>query len=407
MQSTTRGRKSATEQHEMIDESRLANLINDASIDQILVLDYSLRIIAWNKACEQISGLPKEAVIGKTLVEVYKRAAEYPAIMEGIVNGLKGFKSFVPWEKGSYNGGYFEHHFIPLRNEENEVIGVLNIIHDVAHRIKAEKELQSLNRALGRKNRELQRKTEELTNFNWIASHDLKEPLRKIYTFIEMVATQEGQKISDAARSNLRRAQSAVQRMGLLTDDIVTFSQVTAPTEKVDYVDLQETVNLALRKHQRMIDENGAELEIGQLPAIKGYPEMIGLMIYHVLGNAIKFHAEGAKPKVHVEYKLTSGKDIAVAEAEADADYHCISFTDNGIGFSEEYNDKIFGMFQRLHPPGVYKGTGMGLPVSRKVAEAHEGFITVKSEEGIGSIFCCYLKDLDDHRGGRALITLP
>jgi PAS domain S-box-containing protein len=401
MQSTTRGEKSATTHQEMmIDEIRLANLINDASIDQILALDYSLRIIAWNKTCEQLSGLPKEAVLGKSLVEVYEKAAEYPAIMEGIVNSLKGFKSFVPWEKGSYNGGYFEHHFMPLRNEENEVIGVLNIIHDVAHRIKAEKELQSLNRTLARKNKELQRKTEELTNFNWIASHDLKEPLRKIYTFIELVATQEGTKISDTARSNLRRAQSAVQRMGLLTDDIVTFSQVTAPTEKLDEVDLQEVMEAAILRHQRTIDDNGCSIVAEPMPAIKGYPQMLSLLMYHLLGNAVKFHAEGATPKVQVEYKLLAGKDISVSDAEPDAAYHCISFIDNGIGFSSEYNDKIFEMFQRLHAPGVYRGTGMGLPLSRKVAEAHEGFITVKSEEGIGSIFSCYLKDLDDNTEG-------
>jgi PAS domain S-box-containing protein len=355
-------------------------------------MDTGLRIIAWNRACEEITGIPREQAIGKTFTEVRPAAARFPAVMEGIENGARGYKSFASWESSAYATGYFEHHFIPLK-ADGAVIGVLIIIHDVAHRIKAEKELQSLNRALGQKNRELQRKTEDLTNFNWIASHDLKEPLRKIYTFIEMVATQEGQKISDNARSNLRRAQSAVQRMGLLTDDIVTFSQVTSPNEQLAPVSLQEALDAASKKHRKLIEDSSAAIDAPPLPVITAYPGLVGLLVQHLLGNALKFQPEGARPHVQISYALTRGRDIAFPEAESDARYHCLSIKDNGIGFAQEYEEKIFKMFQRLHPQGVYKGTGMGLSICRKVAEAHEGFITVQSVEGAGSTFSCYLKD--------------
>lgn len=385
----------AAPNREAIGEAKLASLLNDASIDQVLALNTSLHIIAWNTACEQISGIPREAAIGKTLMDVHPKVVDFPAVMEGIVNGIKGFKSFTTWEKSAYTAGYFEHHFIPLKADSGSVIGVLIIIHDVAHRIKAEKELQSLNRTLQLKNKELQRKTEELTNFNWIASHDLKEPLRKIYSFIEAVATQEGQKISDTARSNLRRAQSAVQRMGLLTDDIVTFSQVTAPTEQLSAVDLHEVLEAAQQKHRKLIEDNGAVIQAEQLPAIVAYPHMVGLLVQHLLGNALKFQAAGAKPKVSISYALVPGRELCWPDVEGDAQHHCLSFADNGIGFALEYAEQIFGMFQRLHPQGTYKGTGMGLPICRKIAEAHKGFITVKSEEGAGSTFTCYLKDVD------------
>jgi signal transduction histidine kinase len=383
----------------VLNDANLAMLMNDASIDQIMALDLECRVRAWNKACEDVTGIPKASALGKHFNEVRVGAEAFHDIQEGLQMALKGFKSFLPWEKGDY-AGYFEHHFIPLKSAD-KVIGILVIIHDVAHRIKAENQLQKLNRILAQKNKELQQKTEELTSFNWIASHDLKEPLRKIYTFIEMVATKEGIKLTDNGRTNLRRAQSAVQRMGLLTDDIVTFSQVAAPNEQLAEVDLQELLQPALAAHQRSIENNNAQVTADKLPVIYGYPELLKLLLNHLLGNALKFHNDGAEPRVAVRYRMSTGSESGAPEAEADAAYHTISFQDNGIGFDMEYAEKIFGMFQRLHAQGEYRGTGMGLSICRKVAEAHEGFITVKSSEGEGSTFTCYLKDLSPLNGKR------
>jgi len=147
---------------ELIDEARLAETLNDCSIDQILALDLDMRIIAWNKVCERITGIPKKKAMGSLFTDVLPAALDAPSVMEAIRMAYKGSKSFVPWEKGSYNGGYFENHFIPLRDESDGMVtGVLNIIHDVAHRIKAEKDLQVLNRALVLKNNELKQKKQK------------------------------------------------------------------------------------------------------------------------------------------------------------------------------------------------------------------------------------------------------
>lgn len=381
-----------TQHSDELNDARLAVLMNDASIDQIMALDTGLRVTAWNKACEDVTGIQRSSAIGHSFYEVRVGAEAFPEIEEALQMALKGYKSFLPWEKGAYSG-YFEHHFIPLKSED-AVIGVLVIIHDVAHRIKAENQLQKLNRILAQKNKELQQKTEELTNFNWIASHDLKEPLRKIYTFIEMVATKEGIKLTDTARTNLRRAQSAVQRMGLLTDDIVTFAQVAAPNEQLAEVNLQDVLAHALAVNKRTIENDGAQVMAEALPVIKGYPELLRLLFNHMLSNALKFHEEGSTPEVRITYRYVPGSETSNPDADPDAGYHCVCFADNGLGFDMTYTEKIFGMFQRLHPQGHFKGTGMGLPICRKVAEAHEGFIKVNSEPGAGSRFCCYLKDL-------------
>ncbi len=376
---------------EEVSDARLALLMNDASIDQILALDVSLKIIAWNRACEEATGIPRAEAMGKLLCSIWPQIVELPKMMEALVMALKGLKSFVPWESGTYREGYFEHHFIPLKSSGG-AMGVLVIIHDVAHRVKAEQELQRLNQELLRKARELRDKTAELISFNWIASHDLKEPLRKIYTFIEMVATREGLKLSDAGRTNLRRAQSAVQRMGLLTDDIATFTQVSAPQEPLAEIALDDILQSILASFTRQVRECNAVIENVPLPPVVGYKNMLGLLFYHMLGNGLKFQVPDAQPHLRIGYELCSGAALNHETAEIDAEYHCISFEDNGIGIAPAYFEKVFGMFQRLHPQGAYRGTGMGLAICRKVVEAHDGFIVVESTEGKGSIFRCYLK---------------
>jgi PAS domain S-box-containing protein len=372
-----------------IDEFRLAMLMNDASIDQIMALDNHLRVIAWNKACEHATGLSRTDAMGKSFYEVRAGADAFPGIEEGLRMALSGFKYFLPREKSSY-AGYYEHHFIPLSWNE-EIIGVLVIIHDVAHRIKAENELQNLNVQLGQKAKELQEKSDELARFNWIAAHDLKEPLRKIYTFIEMVATKEGIKLTENGRSNLRRAQSAAQRMGLLTDDIATFTQVAAPNESLSTVSLNELLDEALSKNRKIIEDGRVAIERTPMPDIRGYSVLLQLLFNHMINNAVKFHEDGSDVRVRVSYHKVPGSSLSNIEIDRHAEYHCISFEDNGIGIPEEFHEQIFGIFQRLHPQGNFRGTGMGLPICRKVAAAHKGFITVESGDGTGARFNVYL----------------
>jgi len=182
--------------------------------------------------------------------------------------------------------------------------------------------------------------------------------------------------------------------MGMLTDDLITFSEVTAPREQLSEINLRHAFLFARHQLQRAIEESGAVIETDTLPTIYSYQDLMEHLWNQLLSNAIKFHAEGSTPHVQIGYRYLQGKDINIATADPTVHYHCIRFKDNGIGFDPIYSDKIFGMFQRLHTRQHYKGTGMGLAICRRIAEAHEGFITVDSVEGEGSTFYCYLKDL-------------
>lgn len=379
------------EMHQGASQAQLAQELNDASIDQILAMDNDLCIIAWNRACEQVTGIAKYNALGRKFFDVLPAAQNYPQVVEALNNALKGFKSYLKWEHGSYNGGYFENHFIPLKNDRGEVTGVLNIVHDVAHRIKAERELEGLNEELWKKNMELTQRNAELANFTAIASHDLKEPLRKIYTFAELIMTHEAHKLSDAGRSNFRRIQKAVQRMGLLTDDIVTFSEVNKIDEKRTVIDLNNLLLMALHPFQAIIAHTEALILSAPLPQISGYDTALLHLFRQLVSNSLKFQPEGNKPRINIDYELVQGKVVKHQEALPNAQYHCIRVSDNGIGFEREYAERIFGMFQRLHREGAFKGSGMGLAICKKAVQLHHGFITADSEPGEGSTFSSYL----------------
>lgn len=381
----------ATTLEELTRQMRLSQMMNDAGIDRVQALDTELRIVTWNRMCEEVTGLSRANVIGNAWLDVFPAAREWPAVMEALQRALQGHRSFVPAERGAYEAGHFERHFVPLKDEDGLLQGVLVIIHDVAHRVKAENELKILNRELQQKYRELQRANAELATFTHVTSHDLKEPLRKIYTFVELTITEEQGRMSDKGRSNLRRVQSSVQRMGLLTDDLVIFSEISAGNEPSELLNLNEILAEARKPLQKTIAETNAVIEAQELPAIWGPRRQFTLLFQHLLSNAVKFVEPGREPHVRIEASVVAGSDVPSADANPDTDYTMLCFTDNGIGIEPEFRDKIFALFQRLHARGEYGGTGIGLAICKKVVEHRGGFITVESEAGKGSRFCCWL----------------
>lgn len=369
-------------------------MMDDASIDEIKTLDTNLRVVTWNHICEAVTGIPREEAVGKEFLEIYPQAKSFPAITEALQQALLGRRSFVPHEKAAYLNRHSEHHVVPLKDENGTVQGIMMIIHDIAHRLAAESRLAGVNRELQQKVRELQRANSELATFTHVTSHDLKEPLRKIYTFVELTITEEHGRLSDKGRSNLRRVQSSVQRMGLLTDDLVTFAEVSAGDEEAEWLDLREILEEAQKPLRKSINETGATVDIGELPKVFLPRRQAVLLMQHLLSNAVKFVAPDATPKVKVEGSTVQRESVPASDA-ADSDFWCIKFSDNGIGIEPEYHERIFTLFQRLHAKGEYSGTGIGLAMCKKIVERRGGFITVESTPGAGSCFTCWIPATD------------
>lgn len=366
-------------------EVKLAEMLNDASIDRVWAIDTEWKVIAWNKASEMISGVKKHDIIGRHLMEIFPQLGIDTDIINAFGLGLQGKMTFLPAKPGLFNRDHYENHFIPLKDEEEHIIGVTNIIHDVAKRIRAEQQLQRLNAELKEKYRQLEKANAELATFTSITGNDLKEPLKKVYTSLELIMINDGNRLSDSSKAGLRRIQAALHRVKLLLDDILAVSNASSLSEEQTTVQLGQVARAAQASLSNKIRESGAQIDIQPLPSITGSEQMMQNLFHNLIDNAIKFQPPGNQPVLTISHSVT------IPEKLTDQEYVCIQFTDNGIGIDAADTEKIFGMFERLHDRSQYPGSGIGLTICRKIVEAHGGLMEVDSTPGKGSTFRCYL----------------
>jgi signal transduction histidine kinase len=225
---------------------------------------------------------------------------------------------------------------------------------------------------------ELKRSNTNLEEFAHVASHDLKEPIRKIHFFTQQLKQRLEQRLDQDENKLFGRIQNASERMGTLVDDLLLYSHVThSPFEK-ERVDLNQKIQNVLIDLELDIEEKGAIIKVGQLPQVNGYKRQLQQLFQNLISNALKYSKKNIPPQIEIisEEIIEDGKP-----------YHCISVKDNGIGFEQQYADKIFQMFTRLHGKGEYSGTGVGLSIVKKVLENHKGFIEAESRVGEGSTF--------------------
>jgi signal transduction histidine kinase len=279
---------------------------------------------------------------------------------------------------------------IVVRDENNKPLRVIGVDLDVTEQRQTEDKINELVKELRRKNRELQSLNSELKTFNTIAATDYKETLRHVYTSLEFIISNDAYNLSNPGKANIRRAQASLQKMNLLTDDIVEYSGIHAPTEAPVEVDLNDLLKVVRDDLEKLVTDTSAIIECQDCPVIFGYPQLLSLLFHHLIENAIKFRKEDGKPVIHVEHLTKQGAEIEYTSAEADKTYNVISVKDNGDGFNQEEAEKIFEMFSRLHQKGKYKGSGIGLAICKKIMDIHGGFITASAEEGKGAAFSCY-----------------
>jgi light-regulated signal transduction histidine kinase (bacteriophytochrome) len=311
-------------------------------------------------------------------------------MMESIQFAMQGKKTFLPARAGLLNREYYENHFIPLTNEAGEVKGVMNIMHDVAHREKAERRLQQLNEALELQYRQLETATTEMATFTYITSNEIKEPLRHVYTAFELLVKSEGKVLSNGGKANIRRIQASINRINLLLDDIWALSHINSFKQERNTIDLNEVFREACTKLERKITESGAAIETDSLPLIPGYKDMLQTLFINLIDNGLKFQEPGNKPYIRIASDAVPLTELP-AGIQNKKPMVLISFTDNGIGFDPRYADRVFIMFEKLHPKNQYHGSGMGLTIAKKIVEAHDGFIQATAEPGKGATIKCYL----------------
>jgi hypothetical protein len=252
-------------------------------------------------------------------------------------------------------------------------------------------ELELLNHSLEYKNLELERMNKELESFNYIASHDLQEPLRKIQLFTNRIIEKSGTGLNPTAVEYLEKIGSSSARMKMLIEDLLIFSQSIIREENFEFTNLNLMLHDVQTTLAAIIEDKKVIIECDFLPVLRVVPFQFQQVLLNLIVNAIKYTAENTVPHIKISAGILSGKDLKFTEAQPDKSYCEIRVADNGIGFDESHAESIFKLFHRLHKKDEYSGTGIGLAICKKIVQNHQGFIKANSVPGKGSVFSFFL----------------
>lgn len=227
---------------------------------------------------------------------------------------------------------------------------------------------------------ELQRSNRELQDFAFVASHDLQEPLRKIRSFGDLLERKYAPELGEGS-DYIRRMQAAATRMSSLIEDLLTFSRISSEVKKFELVSLQDVLQEVLEDLDVTIEATDAKMDVNPLPKIEADPTQMRQLLQNLIGNAIKFVPACRKPAIRIE------SHCFIPSSDKEQGWVEIQVIDNGIGFENQFTDRIFTPFQRLHEINKYPGTGMGLSICRRIVEHHHGSIKAHSRPNEGATF--------------------
>lgn len=241
-------------------------------------------------------------------------------------------------------------------------------------------ELNERTRTIEQQKIELERSNTELEHFAYIASHDLQEPLRTIQSYLQLLQRRYQALLDDDAEEFIAFAIDGASRMRMLIEDLLTYARVASRARPLEEVSLDDVLDEVMHSLKIRLEEKAAVIERGPLPVVRADRRQLAQLIQNLLSNALKFQTPGRTPLIQIGASRGEGRWV-------------VRISDNGIGLSTEYQDKIFVIFQRLHSREDYEGTGVGLAVCKKIIERHGGTIWVESQPGQGATFLFTLSD--------------
>jgi signal transduction histidine kinase len=367
--------------HDLLEVTTYLEAILNSSSDIILTLDLKLHYSSVNRAGELYLKKSRQQLIGKVPTEFLTagpKPSEYMAkALAGETNSIESLQTETQPDLK------LQVTFIPLLVDE-KISGVLILAKDRTSLEKANDLVLETNQLLELKNNELEEANKSLLSFNYIASHDLKEPLRKIQTFGKLLIEEEQGKISENGKYYLERMIHSAARMQALIDALFDYSKAHLNAFHFVATPLNPIINELLEDYKEQLEAINANIECSHLPTIMGAPTLLSQVFSNLLGNAIKYR----KPNLPLHIKITSRllHKIEINQQTIYKDYWQICFRDNGIGFDQVYAEKAFDPFQRLHSKlRHFEGTGIGLTICKKLIQTHKGFIHIVSKENEGT----------------------
>lgn len=276
--------------------------------------------------------------------------------------------------------------------EKEDLIKKLKI--QTAALLLANQELEIQNAEKEKRAVELLNANKELLAFNFISSHDLQEPLRKIQTFISIIMDKESQTMTEAGKNNLNRIHAAATRMRQLIKDLLDFSRVSAADHNYEMNDLEDIIEEVKSELSDTINQKEALFKINELVPVRIMPFQFRQLIYNLISNSLKFSIPDVQLHITIQSAILKNNELRqlnLPNSLQNCDYWNLSFKDNGIGFEAEYNQLIFIIFRRLHHIAEYSGTGIGLAIVKKIVENHNGIIIADGKLNNGVTFNIYI----------------
>ena len=369
-------------------EERYHKMIEEVEDYAIILLDKDGIIQNWNKGAEKIKGYKEEEIVGKSFSSFYLPPDRESGLPQRILNDARetGKALHEGWRMRK-DGSIFWGSIVltALHDNQKNIIGFSKVTRDLTERKFAEDRLREYTSQLEFQNKELEQ-------FAYAASHDMKEPLRKIHLYNSSIAENPANILDEKSKEFLSRSMAAVKRMTGLIEDLLTYSKTTVNLENFEEVNLMEVVDEIMIMHKEELEQKNVSINTENLPVIYAIPFQVKQLLFNLINNSIKYKHPDRNVEIKLKAKLVKGSETKEHDAEQNKNYQKISVIDNGIGFAQQYAEKVFNIFQRLNNhSSSAKGSGIGLSICKRIVQNHHGFIKATGKENVGARFDIYL----------------
>jgi PAS domain S-box-containing protein len=350
----------------------------EASLDPLVTISPGGNITDVNQATEIATGVGRDVLIGSVFSSYFTEPQKADEGYRKVIS--EGYVRDYPLTIRHVSGGTMDvlYNATVYKNEAGEVQGVFAAARDITERKRAEEELshyrEHLEELVTQRTDELSRSNRDLEQFAYAASHDLQEPLRMISGYLQLLSDRYKGQLDEKADKYIDYSVDGAARMSVLIRDLLDYSRVNTRGEELRNVDCNKAFQSAMRNLDTAIKESGAAITHDSLPVLSADQTQLAQLFQNLVGNAIKFRSPERPPQIHVSVRK-------------DQTHWIFRVQDNGIGFEQQYEDKIFMIFQRLHGRGQYPGTGIGLAICKRIIERHGGKIWADSEPDKGTSF--------------------
>jgi PAS domain S-box-containing protein len=394
-------------------EENFRTMVLQAPVAMCILLGPTHIVEVANDRIIELWGKPAEVVMGKPIFEGLPDARDQ-GLEQVLADVYQNGETFTANERpvellrnGKWDTVYMNFVYEPYKDSSGNILGLFAIAIDVTEQVLARQKIEDIvtqrtnelahaNEALVVANQELTHSNENLQQFAYAASHDLKEPLRKMQVFGDRLRTTIREKLTEEEKHAFERMDSASKRMTSLIDDLLTYSLVSLKTETFEEVNLNEVLDTVLSDLDLEIEEKAATINVGKLFTIKGERRQLQQAFQNLIANSLKYSKKDARPEITITCQKIGVQDSPSfkPDKKINGNYVACVIKDNGIGFDQQDAERIFTVFTRLNDSTHIKGTGVGLSIVRKVIENHKGYITAESVVGEGSTFRIILPEI-------------